>query len=178
MLKTISSNTPAFKYLNMSREHRKDILVSTAILTVSTTRTEKTDLSGAIIRDAFTNAGMQIAVQEIVTDDVTAIKKALNHALETANCIIFCGGTGLTSDDCTIEAVTPFFEKTMDGFGELFRRLSYDEVQNSVILTRATAGIINGKVIFCIPGSPNAAKLAAEKIIVPEIRHTLTHAGQ
>ena len=162
----------------MPSEHRKDISIQAAVITVSTTRTEKTDLSGQIIRDAFTAVGIPVVSLVIVKDDVPAIRTAILEALQTANCVVVNGGTGLTHDDCTIEAVAPLFQKTMDGFGELFRMKSYEQVGNSVILSRATAGITNGRVIFCIPGSPKAVKLAAEEIIVPEIRHILTHAGQ
>ena len=162
----------------MPAEHRKDVSVRTAIITVSTTRTEKTDLSGKILEETFTAAEIPVISLVIVKDDVAAVRQAVLEALETANCIVLNGGTGLTHDDCTIEAVTPFFEKTMDGFGELFRQKSYAQVGNAVMLSRAAAGINRGRAIFCIPGSPKAVKLAAEEIIVPEIRHILTHAGQ
>lgn len=162
----------------MPSEHRKDIFIQTAVITVSTTRTEKTDLSGQIIRDAFIAADIPVVSLVIVRDDISAIRTAVLEALKTANCVVVNGGTGLTHDDCTIEAVAPLFQKTMDGFGELFRMKSYEQVGNSVILSRASAGITNGRAIFCIPGSPKAVKLAAEEIIVPEIRHILTHAGQ
>jgi len=162
----------------MSREHREDISVKAAVITVSTTRTEKTDLSGKIIQETFENAGIPVISLIIVKDDIGEIRSAVMEALESANCIVVNGGTGLTHDDCTIEAVSPLFIKTMDGFGELFRQKSYSQVGNSVILSRAAAGINNGRVIFCIPGSPKAVKLAAEEIIVPEIVHILTHANQ
>ena len=173
----------------MPAEHKKDISIQTVVITVSTTRTEKTDLSGKIIRDAFTAADIPVVSVVIVKDDISEIRTAVLEALQVANCIVVNGGTGLTHDDCTIEAVAPLFQKTMDGFGELFRMKSYEQVGNSVILSRASAGITNGlsrasagitngKAIFCIPGSPKAVKLATEEIIIPEIRHILTHAGQ
>ncbi len=162
----------------MSREHREDISVKAAVITVSTTRTEKTDLSGKIIQETFEKAGIPVISLKIVKDDITEIRSAVMEALDSANCIVVNGGTGLTHDDCTIEAVSPLFIKTMDGFGELFRQKSYAQVGNAVILSRAAAGINKGRVIFCIPGSPKAVKLAAEEIIVPEIVHILTHANQ
>ena len=162
----------------MSREHREDISVKTAVITVSTTRTEKTDLSGKIIQEAFEKAGIPVLQVKIVKDDIADIRSAVMEALDSANCIVVNGGTGLTHDDCTIEAVSPLFTKTMDGFGELFRQKSYAQVGNAVILSRAAAGISKGRAIFCIPGSPKAVKLAAEEIIVPEITHILTHANQ
>ena len=162
----------------MPSEHLTDISIQTAVITVSTTRTEKTDLSGQIIRDAFTAAGIPVVSLVIVKDDISAIRTAVLSAMKIANCIVVNGGTGLTHDDCTIEAVAPLFHKTMDGFGELFRMKSYEQVKNAVILSRATAGITNGCAIFCIPGSPKAVKPAAEEIIVPEIRHIITHSAQ
>lgn len=174
----------------MSHEHHKDIDVKVAIITVSTSRTEKTDLSGQIIREAFEGAKMKVVAQRLVKDDKELIQKATEEVLGLvpcecaapsncpANCVVLTGGTGLTSDDCTIEAVTPMFRKTIDGFGEMFRLLSYDEVGTAAILSRAAAGLVQGAAVFCIPGSPKAVKLACEKIIVKEIKHILTHAGQ
>lgn len=162
----------------MPAEHRQEISIQTAIITVSTTRTEKTDLSGKLIRDAFTAADIPVVSLVIVRDDISAIRAAVLTALTVANCIVVNGGTGLTHDDCTIEAITPLYQKTMDGFGELFRMKSYEQVKNAVVLSRASAGIVQNKAVFCIPGSPKAVKLATEEIIVPEIRHILTHAGQ
>jgi molybdenum cofactor biosynthesis protein B len=160
----------------MENKHQKNISIKTAIITVSTTRTQKTDFSGEIIRDIFTTAGIPIVSLTIVKDDIFKIRHAVFEALNIANCIVINGGTGLTRDDCTIEALVPLFQKTISGFGELFRMKSYEQVGNSVILSRAIAGIVNGCVIFCIPGSPKAVKLATEEIIIPEIYHILTHA--
>ena len=162
----------------MPHEHHLPVAVKAAVITVSTTRTEKTDLSGKILCDAFRAAEMDVSEPVIVKDDEAEIRSAVENALLSANCVVVNGGTGLTHDDCTIEAVSPLFEKTMDGFGELFRMKSYEQVKNAVILSRASAGIVKGRAVFCIPGSPNAVKLAAEEIIIPEIRHILTHAGQ
>lgn len=162
----------------MSHVHHKDVDVCCAVITVSTSRTEKTDLSGKIIRECFESASIPVVSQVLVADDAEDICRAVEEAVSSANCVVVTGGTGLTADDVTIEAVSPLFRKTMDGFGELFRRLSYDEVGTRVLLSRATAGLVGGAAVFCIPGSPNAARLASEKIIVPEIKHILTHAGQ
>ena len=157
----------------MGHEHHKDIPVKAAVITVSTSRTEKTDLSGQIIREAFENAHMEVVFQTLVPDVEEQISGAVLKALKSANCVVVTGGT-----DCTIEAVSPLFDKTMDGFGELFRWKSYEQVKTAVLLSRATAGLVNGAAVFCIPGSPKAVKLASEEIIVPEIKHILTHAGQ
>ncbi len=162
----------------MGHVHHADVAVDAAIITVSTSRTEKTDLSGQIIREAFEEAKMSVVFQTLVKDDEILIRATTEEALQSANCVILTGGTGLTSDDCTIEAVTPLFRKTIDGFGEMFRRMSFDEVGTASLLSRASAGLVGRGVVFCIPGSPKAVRLACEKIIVPEIKHILTHAGQ
>lgn len=160
----------------MKPEHLKDIGIKTAVITVSTTRTEETDTSGKTIRDLLDAAGYQVCFYAIVKDDVTAIRSALARALAEADAVVLNGGTGLTPDDCTIEAVEPFFGKKMEGFGELFRQLSYEDIGTSALLSRAAAGIAGGKAIFCVPGSTGAVKLAAERIIVPELRHIVSHA--
>ncbi|MBE6506633.1 MAG: MogA/MoaB family molybdenum cofactor biosynthesis protein [Methanocorpusculum parvum] len=162
----------------MSRTHHKNIEVRAAVITVSTSRTEKTDLSGKIIRTCFENAAISVVSQTLVPDIETDIRHAVEGAAAAANCVVVTGGTGLTADDRTIEAVSPLFRKRMDGFGELFRRLSYEEVGTAVLLSRAAAGLVCRSAVFCIPGSPNAVQTAMEKIIIPEIRHILTHAGQ
>ncbi len=155
-----------------------------AVITVSTSRFQKygkcvdpercEDESGKIITGLLQKAGHQTAYW-LLKDDALDIETTLVEMLETADAAIVCGGTGLTPGDVTIEAVAPMFEKTIPGFGELFRALSYDEVGTASVLTRAAAGAVRGRAIFCIPGSPNAAKLAVSKIIVPELGHILSH---
>lgn len=161
----------------MSKEHRKKISVNAAVITVSTTRSEENDTSGRTIIDLFQRDTIPVVWYRIVPDLDDAILKALHDAMKEADCIVINGGTGLTPDDRTIEAVVPLFEKVMDGFGEIFRQKSVAEVGTAVILSRATAGIISGKAVFCIPGSTKAVRLAVEDIIIPEIRHILTHAA-
>lgn len=160
----------------MKQEHLREIEIRTAVITVSTTRTEETDTSGRTIRDLLVGSGYQVTFSAIVKDDIGAIRSVLARALPEADAVIFNGGTGLTPDDCTIEAIEPFFEKKMEGFGELFRMLSYGEIGTSALLSRAAAGISGGKAIFCIPGSTGAVKLATEQIILPELRHIISHA--
>jgi molybdenum cofactor biosynthesis protein B len=107
------------------------------------------------------------------------IKGAIHRALESdADVIITSGGTGLASKDVTIESVTPLFDKEIPGFGELFRFKSIGQIGSSVILSRAAAGLLKGKVIFCVPGSPNAVELALSEIILPETGHLVKHARQ
>ncbi len=160
----------------MNREHLEPVALSGAVITVSTTRDETTDSSGKIIMEMLTGAGIPVEHYSVVTDRVDAIRMELLLAMKKCNCIILNGGTGLTHDDCTIEAVLPLLEKTIDGFGELFRLKSYEEIGSSAMLSRAAAGISNGKAVFCIPGSTGAVRLAMQSLIIPEIRHIITHA--
>jgi len=164
-------------FSHMSSHHEKPITITAAVITVSTTRKEADDTSGRTASALFSGAGIPVSFYRIVPDHDEAIKAALDDALLTANCIVFTGGTGLTPDDRTIEAVAPVFEKVMDGFGELFRQKSVAEVGTAVILSRATAGVIQGRAVFCIPGSTKAVRLAVEEIIIPQIRHIISHAG-
>lgn len=162
----------------MDPTHLQEISVIAGIITVSTSRSGKEDKSGSVIKDLLEQSGIQIEYSTLIPDQIPVIRFTVIQALETCNCVILTGGTGITSDDCTIEAVTPLFEKTLDGFGELFRMKSLSEVGTRVILSRATAGLIGKKVVFCIPGSPNAASLATREIIIPEAQHILTHANK
>lgn len=112
---------------------------------------------------------------EIVADSTNQIKNILNKLMEdpSIDCIIFSGGTGLSPKDITFEIVEPLLEKKITGFGELFRHLSYEEIGSSAMLSRAIAGKLKNKVIFLLPGSPNAVKLALNKLIIPELGHVL-----
>ena len=162
----------------MKQEHVKQIPIIGAVITVSTTRTQETDSSGKTIQAILTEAKIPVQHYVVVPDQIEAIRFELHQALKTCNCIIIDGGTGLTHDDCTIEAVAPLLEKKIDGFGELFRIKSYDEIGTSTMLSRAIAGTIRGRVIFCIPGSTPAVTLATKTLIVPEIAHILSHANK
>jgi molybdenum cofactor biosynthesis protein B len=162
----------------MKQEHVQPIPITGAVITVSTTRTQETDSSGKTIQTILTEAKIPVQHYAVVPDQIEAIRLELYQALKTCNCIIVDGGTGLTHDDCTIEAVSPLLEKKIDGFGELFRMKSYDEIGTSTILSRAIAGTIHGRVIFCIPGSTPAVTLATKTLIVPEIAHILSHANK
>jgi molybdenum cofactor biosynthesis protein B len=162
----------------MKQEHVQSIPITGAVITVSTTRTKETDASGKMIQAILADAKIPVQHYAVVPDQIEAIRLELFQALKTCNCIIIDGGTGLTHDDCTIEAVTPLLEKKIDGFGELFRMKSYDEVGTSTMLSRAIAGTIRGRVVFCIPGSTPAVTLATKMLIVPEIPHILSHANK
>jgi len=160
----------------MSKEHHRQIEIRPGIITVSTTRTEAEDVSGETIKALLLEAGLSPVFYNIIPDQDDAIRRTLYEAMSEANCIIINGGTGLTPDDRTIEAVRPLFDKEMDGFGEIFRQFSTREVGTAVILSRATAGLISGRAVFCIPGSTKAVRLAVAEIIIPEIGHILSHA--
>ncbi|HNX16822.1 MAG TPA: MogA/MoaB family molybdenum cofactor biosynthesis protein [Methanoregula sp.] len=162
----------------MKQEHVQPVQISGAVITVSSTRSQETDTSGKTIKEILAGAKIPVLHYAVVPDQIEAIRFELYQALKTCNCIIINGGTGLTHDDCTIEAVSPLLEKKFDGFGELFRMKSYDEIGTSAMLSRAIAGTIHGHVVFCIPGSTPAVALATKTLIVPEIPHILSHANK
>ena len=162
----------------MDLSHVQNIEIKAGIITVSSTRNEENDKSGIEIKNIFENNKISTAYYKIIPDSAEQIKKACEDALLKSNCIVINGGTGLTHDDITIETVLPMFDKKIDGFGELFRLKSYDDIGTGALLSRAAAGIKDKKAIFCIPGSTGAVKLAMNEIILPEIRHILTHAGK
>jgi molybdenum cofactor biosynthesis protein B len=162
----------------MNQKHIRSIPIHAAIITVSSSRTRENDTSGKAIMEILRTADIHLQHYAIVPDQVDAIRTETVNALDRANCIIINGGTGLTYDDCTIEAVMPLLEKKIDGFGELFRMKSFKEIGTSSMLSRAVAGICQGKVIFCIPGSTPAVTLATRELIVPEVAHILSHANK
>ena len=157
-------------------EHIRPVIITAGIITVSSSRTKETDTSGKIIQDLLTEANIPVIYYSIVTDQIDAIREEIVCALQSCNCIIVNGGTGLTHDDCTVEASTPLLEKQIDGFGEFFRHKSLAEIGTAAMLSRAIAGVTNGKAVFCIPGSNPAVRLATKELILPEIRHILSHA--
>ena len=142
------------------------------VITVSDTRTPETDDSGAAIVAALTAAGHAIGDYQIVRDEPAEIT-ALIGRLNGDGCavIILNGGTGIARRDSTFEAVDRLLEKRLPGFGELFRMLSYSEIGAGAMLSRATAGVFRGSLVFSLPGSPNAVQLALHKLIMPELRH-------
>lgn len=162
----------------MDSSHIQDITINVAVITVSTSRDEKTDVSGKTICEMAREKNLDVGYYKVVTDDVDMLRKAFHEAVSSSNCIIFNGGTGLTHDDCTIEAISPLFDKSIDGFGELFRIKSYEDIGTRAILSRAVAGVYKSRAVFCIPGSTAAVKLAMKEIILPEIKHILTHSSK
>ena len=161
----------------MSHNHIRPVEITGAVITVSTTRTIDTDTSGKTITGLLEKNAIPVRHYTIVPDRVDAIRNELFVAIKTANCIIINGGTGLTYDDCTIEAVSPLLEKKIEGFGEFFRMKSIQQIGTASMLSRAVAGIIGGKAVFCIPGSTPAVTLATTELILPEITHIISHAN-
>ena len=171
----------------MPEEHRRGApkSVRLALFIVSTSRFRALqegreppeDITGAIIERLLTEAGHSILIKRILPDDEGAIREALLEALAGgAEAVIFSGGTGISPDDKTIEAIRPLLDKELPGFGELLRALSYERIGSAAMLTRALAGICRGTAVFCIPGSPDAAELAVKELIGPEIGHVIRHA--
>ncbi|MGC9345523.1 MAG: MogA/MoaB family molybdenum cofactor biosynthesis protein [Candidatus Bathyarchaeales archaeon] len=138
------------------------------------------DASGDLIESLLKNAGHTISFRKIIPDDKSSIEKSMRYALDSSNvdAVVFCGGTGIAPSDVTIETVSPFLEKILPGFGEIFRRLSYDKIGSAAVLSRAIAGVAKGKAFFCIPGSPDAVRLCFEKLILPEVAHIVKHARE
>jgi molybdenum cofactor biosynthesis protein B len=132
------------------------------------------DLSGQVILETIKKAGYD-STYRLLPDGIEPIRSAVRNS--SADAVVICGGTGLTHLDLTLEAVEPLFEKEIPGFGEIFRLKSLDEVGTKAILTRASAGVYRSKPIFCLPGSPNAARLGME-LILAEIEHILKHISE
>jgi molybdenum cofactor biosynthesis protein B len=153
--------------------HAHDVeRLGVALLTVSSSRTLDDDPAGETLAAAVTEAGHEVAVRDLVADDRDAVRTRVADlvATDAVDAVVTTGGTGVTPDDVTPEAVETLFDKPLPGFGELFRRRSYDEVGTRVVGTRATAGVAGGVPVFCLPGSENAARLGAE-LVVAEAPH-------
>ncbi|MEM3623298.1 MAG: MogA/MoaB family molybdenum cofactor biosynthesis protein [Candidatus Bathyarchaeia archaeon] len=169
-----------------AKKHKAEApkILKFAIFTCSTSRYQKMkkgekveDLSGDLVEAFLKNAGHMVILRKLIPDDKALIEESTKQALACADldAVIFCGGTGIAPSDITIETLSPFLEKILPGFGEIFRRLSYDEIGSAAVLSRALAGVANGKVFFCVPGSPDAVRLCFEKLILPEAPHILKH---
>ena len=150
---------------------RELIPVSIAVMTVSDSRTDENDTSGGTLVERLTEAGHKLAEKAIVPDDVYKIRETLSRwiADESINAIISTGGTGMTGRDITPEAVAPLLDKEIEGIGELFRLVSYEEIGVSTVASRALGGVANGTFIFCLPGSTGACRTGWDKIIGPQL---------
>jgi molybdenum cofactor biosynthesis protein B len=158
------------EFIPMSDSHPFQPL-GIAVLTVSDTRDEKTDKSGDALVAALTGAGHQMAERRIVGDDIYLIRAAVSEWIvdRSIDVILTTGGTGLTGRDGTPEAVAPLLDKTIDGFGELFRSISFAEIGTSSLQSRCIAGVANGTYIFCLPGSTNACTTAWDSLISDQL---------
>jgi molybdenum cofactor biosynthesis protein B len=158
-------------------EHKAQAPVSVAcfVLTVSDTRTEETDTGGRAIRELLERAGHTVSGHAIVRDESSRVSAIVSMYLEDPHIdvIITTGGTGISARDTTYEALSGLFTKRLDGFGELFRSLSFQEIGSAAMMSRATAGTVGRKAIFVLPGSPAAVRLGMEKLIVPELGHIM-----
>jgi len=154
--------------------HHHDVSeLGVAVLTVSSSRSLDDDPAGDAIADIVKGAGHEVSIRELVRDDYDGVQDTVDRLVdrEDTDCVVTTGGTGVTPDDVTIEAVDPLFDKRLPGFGELFRRLSYDEIGTKVVGTRAVAGVADGVPVFCLPGSENAARLGTGEVVVEEAPH-------
>ncbi len=150
---------------------RQFIPLNIAVLTVSDTRTEATDSSGKLLVERLQSAGHRLAAKRIVPDDIYQIRAAVSAwiADPAVNVVLITGGTGVTGRDGTPEAVAPLLDKVLEGFGEVFRMLSYATIATSTIQSRALAGVANGTYVFCLPGSQNACATAWDKLIQAQL---------
>ena len=156
------------------REASPDRL-NVAVLTISDTRTPETDTGGSDIVELMQEAGHNVSRREIVRDDAPRIEVVLQELLAEAgvDAVITTGGTGISARDTTYEVANRLIDKKLDGFGELFRMLSYEEIGAAAMLSRAVAGAAGLKFLACLPGSTNAVRLAMERLLVPEMPHVV-----
>src|SRR5215813_13477770 len=147
--------------------------VTVGLVTVSDSRTPDDDTNGHYLRDKFTELGHVVAGYTIVKDEPVQVEAALDQmaTIPGMQIIIFNGGTGIAPRDTTYDVIARKLEKTLPGFGEIFRMLSFQQVQAAAMLSRATAGVYRGKLVFSMPGSPKAVRLAVEELILPELNH-------
>ena len=158
-----------------ARKHREAApeTVRVAVLTISDTRTRETDTGGDVVEETMLEAGHEVVAREIVRDEATSIRTTLADLLARpdVDAVVTTGGTGISGRDTTYEVVERMVEKRLDGFGELFRMLSYEEIGAAAVLSRALAGAVGTKFVASLPGSRNAVRLGMEKLLVPEIAH-------
>lgn len=149
-----------------------------AVLTISDSRMEQDDESGKLLKEKLSRNGHKMLAYAVLKNDADAIKRKIEELLKLADLqvIITSGGTGISHRDITIETISPMLNKNLDGFGELFRFLTYQEIGTGSIMSRAMAGVVGGKVVICLPGSLGAVTLALGKIILPEIGHLVREA--
>ena len=160
--------------VHQHRESAPDT-VRVAVLTISDTRTPETDTGGDVVEESMRGAGHEVVAREIVRDEAASIRNTLVDLLASpdVDAVVTTGGTGISARDTTYEVVERMIEKRLDGFGELFRMLSYEEIGAAAVLSRAVAGAVGSKLVASLPGSRNAVRLGMEKLLVPEIAHVV-----
>jgi molybdenum cofactor biosynthesis protein B len=165
---------------HQEHKHHAPKHVACMVITISDTRTEETDTSGKLIVELLQKNGHSVVWKEIVPDEPEAIQTLLREGIasEEVQAIICNGGTGISVRDRSYEAVERLLDKRLDGFGELFRMLSYQDIGSAAMMSRAVAGIAGGTVIFSTPGSKGAVELAMEKLILPELGHLIWELGK
>lgn len=148
--------------------------IRVATVTISDTRTPLTDASGERLRELLASAGFALGAHRIVLDEPDAIQNAVRDAAaEGADAVVTTGGTGIAPRDVTVEVLSALFDKTLDGFGEAFRRLSWDQIGPRAILSRAVAGVMGGRFVAGLPGSPKAVELAVKDVLSPVLEHAV-----
>lgn len=154
--------------------------IRVGILTVSDTRSVEDDESGALIRDLALGAGHTVVEHRVLPDDADAVRSLLLGWAGDGRfeALLVCGGTGISGRDTTFEAISAILDRRLDGFGELFRALSFQQIGSAAMLSRALGGIVAGRPIFSMPGSPSAVRLAMEKLILPELGHVVSEASR
>ena len=152
-------------------EKRAPVNLKVGVITASDSRTPETDESGKLIRSLLEAAGHRVDYYEILPDDGEKISAALVNNLENLDAIILNGGTGITARDGTTEVVKSLLDKELEGFGELFRMLSFQEIGAAAMMSRAIAGVRHGKFVAALPGSPDACRLPMEKLLLPQLGH-------
>ncbi|MFC2033950.1 molybdenum cofactor biosynthesis protein B [Chloroflexota bacterium] len=159
-------------------KHESPKNLNCAVVIVSDSRTEQDDESGKLIKQKLSQNGHQVLSYFLLKNELDSILEKVNELLEIKELqvIIISGGTGVSHRDVTIETITPILDKKLDGFGELFRLLTYQEIGTTSIMSRAVGGVTKGKVILCLPGSTGAVSLAMDKVILPEVGHLVREA--
>jgi molybdenum cofactor biosynthesis protein B len=157
---------------SLHQNQARDLRLRCAIITCSDTRTGENDTSGAYIRQVLEEAGYTIAAYEIVRDEPNLIEKLLRtYVADEVNVVLLNGGTGISRRDSTYDTVSAMLDKTLPGFGEIFRVLSFEEIGPASMLSRATAGVIARTLVFSMPGSTGAVRLAMDRLIAPDLKH-------
>jgi molybdenum cofactor biosynthesis protein B len=171
----VERRSPEAGEVESVHRHRREapVRISAAVITVSDTRTPETDSGGALVAGLLCEAGHSVVLRRVVKDEIDAIRAAVEEALGRADvrAVIVTGGTGIAPRDVTPDAVLPLLDRLLPGFGELFRMRSYEEIGPAAMLSRAFAGLRDGRVVFGLPGSRGAIRTAMSQLILPELGH-------